>query len=102
MNEDTEGWETIELPVIFADSTFNYKFHGEIHSGGIFIDNLRLYKEDLSSLIQTEIPHEGIDMREHIYNLNGKLMGGGNVYSSLPPGLYIIRRGETVRKFLKR
>ena len=48
----TEGWTTIELPLVFADSTFNYKMYGRIQAGGIFIDNIRLYKEEEQTAIQ--------------------------------------------------
>ena len=48
--EETGKWNSIELPLVFADSMFIYKLYGKIQSGGIFIDNIHLYKEVITNI----------------------------------------------------
>lgn len=46
-NQDVASnkWQSVEIPLVFAGESFHYKLFGRIYSGGIFVDNIRLYKE---------------------------------------------------------
>lgn len=80
--DSTAIWHTIELPLVFADSLFCYKLYGKIQSGGIFIDNIRLYKEEvITSIPLTTLPVSS----SVIYSLTGTRQ------SSLRRGINIIR-----------
>ena len=97
LNKETSRWKTVELPLIFAGEKFKYKLYGRIYTGGIFIDNLRLYKEeDTTQIKYVPYSHNQIDK---IFNINGT-----NI--NIPPqfhGINIIRTtdGRTYKVLFK-
>ena len=97
LNEAVTQWKTIELPLSFAGSYFRYKLYGRVHTGGIFIDNIRLYKEqEMTSVNDFSIIGE---QPIELYRLNGIRLGEYNkVGETLPPGIYIVRQGKQAKK----
>jgi M6 family metalloprotease-like protein len=93
-NSSTDKWNTIEIPLVFADSLINYKLYGVIRSGGIFIDNLKMYKEE-----------EGID--NSIIDIYSKEKNEYFRIDGLPVdskrGFFLIRKsdGRTYKVFLR-
>ena len=90
ISENTNEWRTIELPLVFADETFRYKFYGIIRSGGIFIDNVRLYKEeDVQSIKGTNALFA---KKVKIYKSDGSIIKNQDSVSSYHyKGINIIR-----------
>ena len=86
LNNVTDKWTTVEIPLVFADEEFQYKLYGLIHSGGIFIDNIRLFKEEtVAADIDTAIKKSPSSV---LYSLTGvRLNNRGK-------GLVIVRRGD--------
>ena len=71
--ERMNRWNTIEIPLVFAGNEFKYKLYGRIQSGGIFIDNIRLYKEeDVTSLKPITVAAE----QNNVYKVDGSFLGG--------------------------
>lgn len=101
LNEATSQWKKIELPLTFAGNYFRYKLFGKVYGGGVFIDNIRLYKEqEITSIndfsILSEQPIE-------LYRLDGfRIREHGNNIKSLPIGVYIIKQGKITRKIVVR
>ncbi len=52
LSKESSEWQSIELPLTFAGNTFRYKLYGKVFNGGIFVDNIRLYKEVATSFIK--------------------------------------------------
>lgn len=87
-------WENVEVPVVFADNEFKYKMYGRINTGGIFVDNFRLFKEESTS-IANALQHNQPIRQGKVYTLHGVCLGDfGDVKSSLKRGVYIIRQNE--------
>lgn len=101
LNETTTQWKTIELPLTFAGEKFRYKLYGRVYTGGIFIDDVRLYKEQEISSIEGIIDNKRQDVE--LYRLDGMSIGkwSGNV-TSLSTGIYILRQGERTQKIIIR
>lgn len=102
-NKIINNWESISIPLIFANNTFSYKLYGLIGSGGIYIDNIKLTKETTKSSISiTERPFLS-KYNGYIYTLNGTLIGHtSNLKNNISPGLYLIYNDTGVYKlFLK-
>lgn len=89
-NMKTSEWQTIELPLVFADDMFNYKLYGRIQSGGIFIDNIRLFKEE--ELVSIKNIDFSIMESSSIYKLDGSLIGTfNNKPSNLQRSINIVK-----------
>ena len=87
-------WENVEVPVVCADNEFKYKMYGRINTGGIFVDNFRLFKEESTS-IANALQHNQPIRQGKVYTLHGVCLGDfGDVKSSLKRGVYIIRQNE--------
>lgn len=94
-NDIKTEWESIEIPLRFTSNTFHYKLYGSLSSGGIFIDNIQLCKEDIKSINKT------YDTRDdaHIYRIDGSFVGKFSDYNTnLKKGLYLIRQDDNVWK----
>ena len=97
LNETTNQWRKVELPLTFADNKFRYKLYGRVYTGGIFIDNIRLYKEEEITSINDVWNNNDLKL----FRIDGIPLGG---YSSkiegIPSGIYIIRQGRQTRKMI--
>ena len=100
-NKTTSKWEKIEIPLVFAGSQFKYKLFGRIYTGGIFVDNIRLYKEiRASSINMIEISQE-LGNEAKLYKLDGSYVGQyRKQLTNLPSGLYIVRQGTRSYKIV--
>ncbi len=101
LNEATNQWRKVKLPLTFADNKFKYKLYGRVYTGGVFIDNIRLYKEeDVTSIEDACYTNK---MPVELFQINGTRIGS---YSSkiedLPSGIYIMRQGKHTRKMIVR
>lgn len=91
-------WETIEIPLTFAGYSFQYKINGKTASGGIFIDNIKLYKEDTTNST-TIVNNNANDSKIYIYRLDGSFIGTyENFKNYLEPNLYLLRKGNRTWK----
>lgn len=98
--EATKQWLHVELPLVFAGDRFRYKMNGCIKVGGLFIDNLCLYKEEDVTLIRRCIADISNNYLE-LYSINGKKINSEDLWN-LPDGLYIKReRGKTKKIVIK-
>lgn len=97
LSKETSGWKKVELPLIFAGENFKYKLYGRIYSGGIFIDNLRLYKEEEATQIK-HVPNSQNQI-DGIFNINGMSIKS----APKPHGINIIRykNGSTYKVLSK-
>lgn len=91
-NETTTAWKNIELPLTFAGNKFRYKLYGRVCTGGVFVDNLRLYKE----VWQTSISDAAVQNETSIgiYRLDGTQISSLNSHRGinivrLPNGIVI-------------
>lgn len=103
LNETTEQWKTIEIPVVLAGDHFHYKLYGNIFAGGIFIDNIKLFKEDVVSSVRLN-GTETMEAEGYVYLIDGTYMG---IYKklrhSLKHGIYILKqKDKTWKKFVVR
>lgn len=98
-NDLTTGWQHIELPLVFAGNRVRYKLHGNIVTGGIFVDNIVLRQDEVQSSIgQTTISPSD---NGTVYSLNGLTIGKyKDVRQSIQKGIYIISSGTYCRKFI--
>lgn len=103
LNETTEQWKTIEIPVVLAGDHFHYKLYGNIFAGGIFIDNIKLFKEDVVSSVRLN-GTETMEAEGHVYLIDGAYMGiYKNLLHSLKHGIYILKqKDKTWKKFVVR
>ena len=111
LHEATNKWEHIEIPIVFADNIFKYKFYGVINSGGLFIDNFRLYKEEptsidkkkLSKTFRYKIANNSLMLESDIkHEISLTSLNGSCIYksiitplksliiSNIPNGIYIL------------
>ncbi|MBR4897820.1 MAG: M6 family metalloprotease domain-containing protein [Prevotella sp.] len=101
LNEVTTQWNKIDLPLTFASNMFRYKLYGRVYTGGIFIDNIRLYKEqEISSIDDIS---DTTNQTMELCSLDGRHIGKNirNV-GCLPSGIYILRQGKLTRKIIIR
>lgn len=99
LNEAATRWKSIELPLTFAGDKFRYKLSGRVYTGGIFIDNIRLYKEQEITSIEKITDSKRQDVE--LYRLDGTRLGKWGIDDySLPTGIYILRRGEQSHKIV--
>ena len=94
LNGATKGWKNVEIPLVFAGSQFKYKLYGKIYSGGLFLDNIILYKEENQTSIET------IDYGKDVflYRLDGSYIGKYKEGCIKRSGLYIARQGTKTEK----
>ncbi len=98
LNQGTNGWESIKLPLFFSGNKFNYKFYGRVFSGGIFIDNIKVYEETEVATNNPDVIFVSEKKEFVIYRLDGVCLGENNSNVHLEPGMYIIRREDCVKK----
>lgn len=101
LNKIVDEWENISLPIAFKSDKFRYKLYGNIHADGIFIDNIKLYKEESGSSI-TPVYNSKSEAERYVYNLNGVFIGRLSKLKNLPMGFYLIRQDKTVSKLIIR
>jgi hypothetical protein len=96
LKEANGKWETIEIPLRFASDSFNYKLYGRLNAGGIFIDNIRLLKEETTT--STRLPKE-----EMTNSHNSFFSISGVERKNMRKGINIVRKpdGSTVKIFVK-
>lgn len=99
LNEDTNGWKSVEIPLLFAGNKFNYKFYGRVFSGGFFIDNIKLYEECGVTSIGPDI-YNCTEKNAVIYRLDGTRLGEYDKNVHIEPGMYIIRKEGRIKKIL--
>ena len=92
-------WKSIDIPLTFAGSSFKYKLYGCVFSGAVFVDDIRLYKEETpASLVAKQSDYVN---EYRLYSSNGLFLGAYHkVPASLPTGLYLVRYGGHTRKVL--
>lgn len=99
LNVNIESWKQIEIPLTFDTNQFRFKFYGRNVSGGIFIDNIRLYEN--TDALSIESAWQPTQNTVSVYNLNGIYLGNyESIHSSLKTGLYIISEGNETKKIL--
>mgnify|MGYP003407608537 CR=1 FL=1 len=97
-NKIGNKWETIEIPLSFAGNNFRYKINGKTASGGIFIDNIKFYKEDTTNST-TIVNNNANDSKIYIYRLDGSFIGTyDNFKNYLEPNIYLLRKGNRTWK----
>ena len=97
-NKIGNKWETIEIPLSFSGNNFRYKINGKTASGGIFIDNIKLYKEDTTNSTNI-VNNNANDSKIYIYRLDGAFIGTyENFKTHLEPNLYLLRKGNRTWK----
>ena len=93
LNETTTDWKSVEIPLVFAGSKFKYKLYGRINTGGLFVDNIKLYKEKPTSSIRTTNLTGNHAKDAELYRMDGTYLGRYETEkASLPPGMYIVRQ----------
>lgn len=71
----TAKWSTVEIPLTFTGAEFRYKLYGKLDNGGIFVDNIRLGKEEPATSIV--VPETDItDSTDSFYSVNGIKLSG--------------------------
>ena len=91
----------MEVPLVFAGTQFKYKLYGKIYNGGLFVDNIRLYKEETAS-ISTSKPQGNHENVADIFSLDGSFVGRyEKVGIDLPYGIYIVRQNGHKYKIKK-
>lgn len=99
LNKATTQWMKVELPLTFANNKFRYKLYGRVYTGGVFIDNIRLYKEEGITTINHVWDTD--DLPVELFWINGIRIGSYNRKNEeLPPGIYIMRHGKQTRKII--
>lgn len=115
-----DTWEHIEVPIVSSTKSIKYGFYGNIYTGGLFIDNLKLQTlEDVTSIVQLD-PNNVIDIgvKGNIVSISSKEELNIEIYSinglpimqihlnankphnvSLPSGIYIYRWQGHTQKF---
>lgn len=53
LDKTTDQWNHVELPLRFGSDRFRFKLNGIINVGGIFVDNICLYQNIVSSVTST-------------------------------------------------
>ncbi len=88
LSQTTNGWSHVELPLTFAGEWFVYKLNAKVQTGGIFIDNIRLYcTEDATSvndIVQSR------SRKAQRYHIDGRQI----VEHTLRRGINIVRTSD--------
>ncbi len=95
--ETIEEWTEVKVPITSAGNRIRFKFNGHIYSGGIFIDDIKLYCE---SQLSDPVPLTFIEQDDtFVFDLNGipREYNGYN-QSDIPSGVYIIRQRGKIGK----
>lgn len=111
LTEFGDKWEHIEVPFSSSCSSIEYGFYGNIYSGGIFVDNVRLQTMNATSIIQPMI-QDGLLIRQShnmvsitspittnvkIYSLGGQVVHDTRISKNeavnvnLTSGIYVIK-----------
>ena len=91
LNKNTNGWEKITIPLLFASDEFTYKLYGKLSTGGIFIDNIQLLEESRLSHNKNILKDE-FQGSTSIYSITGtklKAIGKGINIIKCPDGRVI-------------
>ena len=101
LNKSTRKWSKVEIPIVFAGSQFKYKLYGRILTGGIFVDNIRLYKENTLTSLKPCTNTSDKEEDTYLYRLDGSYIGRfEDCIKQLTYGLYIIKKGQYVYKYI--
>ena len=74
---------------------------GKVYTGGVFIDNIRLYKEQETTSLNDNYKLDKLST--DLYYLNGIKIGNYvDVMDHVPPGIYILKQGNFTRKVIIR
>lgn len=95
LNEITDEWSRVEIPLIVDGNSIKYRLYGRILTGGIFIDNIKLDKMENETSIGSIMKSEADII---LYKFDGTCLGKYEKYCHLQPGLYIVRQGKMVKK----
>lgn len=98
LDKATDGWNSVELPLLFQGNEFRYKLYGRIHSGGIYIDNIKLREKESVTSNGSDIVFE--TEGTFLYRIDGTCLGEYDRYGNLSPGIYIIRGEGWFKKLL--
>ena len=100
-NETTARWKNIEFPIVFRGNKMRYKLYGRVYTGGVFIDNILLYKEQ--GMANVKEPNDTMSSIIEFTRLDGiRFTTHNNGDNPLPIGMYIVRRGKEMRKVIVR
>lgn len=111
LTELKDKWEHIEIPFSSSCSSVEYGFYGNIYSGGIFVDNIKLQTMKTTSIMQPTAWEDLVFRQSHntilitssvctyvkIYSLGGQLVEdmqiskGESKNVCLTPGIYVIK-----------
>lgn len=111
LTEVSDKWEHIEVPFSSSCNSIEYGFYGNIYSGGVFVDNVKLQTMKSTSIIQPTTCENMIFRKKHnvisitspvttnikIYSLGGQVVHDMRVYKdetvnvNLTSGIYIIK-----------
>lgn len=95
LNESTDQWKRIEIPLILGGNWFKYKLYGLVSSGGIFIDDIKLQKEEFSSIL----PNTKASMNQYVYRVDGSFVGKySESLLQLEPGIYLVKYDGKYKK----
>ena len=101
LNEVVIPWKKIELPLTFTGNKIKYRMLGKVYTGGVFIDNIRLYKEQETTSLNDNYKLDKLST--DLYYLNGIKIGNYvDVMDHVPPGIYILKQGNFTRKVIIR
>lgn len=98
INKNTNNWSTVEIPYTPQGNKFRYKLNANIENGGIFVDNIRLFNEDATTILPLSEPEAtGTDETE-IFRIDGSKVY--NNKKDLKPGIYLIRHNMKTRRIM--
>lgn len=103
LDEITKDWRNVEIPLVFANEKIRCKLQGKIYSSGIFVDNLRLYKEEDLSQVETRRPLDFAEIDKYkVFTLSGVFVTEISLRDiknlNLPKGIYILRQNDKTSK----
>lgn len=111
LTELKDKWEHIEIPFSSSCNSIEYGFYGNIYSGGIFVDNIKLQTMKTTSIMQPTAWKDLVFRQSHntilitssvstyvkIYSLGGLLVEdmqiskGESINVCLTSGIYVIK-----------
>ncbi len=100
LKEEITKWQKVEIPLIFSGDEFKYKFWGLVNIGGVFIDDVRLFKEETieSGMTPILVPEH---QKAKMYDINGTYIGlyskGNNRRET---GVYLIHQDGKTKKIV--
>lgn len=100
LKEERTKWQKVEIPLVFSGNEFKYKFWGLVNIGGVFIDDVRLFKEETieSGMTPILVPEH---QKAKMYDINGAYIGlyskGNNRRET---GVYIIHQDGKTKKIV--